>query len=119
MIKYEQLKRQLQEAQLDLEKENDQIEFERAAALLAAQTTGGLRRDLKEGMPPPTHLGEDDGVSSTKQVETGGIGGKGVGSSSSAGSPDNDDDGPAAAAVKKLEEELAAAADSSYTDMED
>lgn len=114
MIKYEQLKKQLQEAQSELERENDQVEFERAAALLAAKSQAVGEDPTKKKIIDVNSKHAD-----ASETESSGLGGGGDSDVKSTEESDEDEDGSAAAVVKKLEEELAAAADSSYTDLED
>jgi hypothetical protein len=109
MIKYEQLKKQLSEAQLQAEAENDELEFRKMAA--AAEAILSQKR-----------TGQSSAVSmqSAAQQLASSVG---MGGSSSSEEPSEEEDflesGPAAEAVRELEKKLAAAADSSYTEVDE
>lgn len=99
MIKYEELKRQLEQAQIQAEAENDEMEFRKMAAAAEAilsQKNGTAMFAGQDAM-------QESSSSSSDVMES------------------NEDDlpGPAAEAVKELEKKLAAAADSSYTEVDD
>ena len=110
MIKYEELKRQLTEAQIQAEVENDELEFRKMAAAIIGASGG-------DGMT----VSGLSGLSSSGTFEI-----RGLGSSSVDGSDtkqegelsefDDDFEGPAAEAVKELEKKLQIAEDESFTD---
>lgn len=109
MIKYEQLKKQLSEAQLQAEAENDELEFRKMAA-------------AAEAILSQKPMGQSSAVSmqSAAQQLASSVG---MGGSSSSEEPSEEEDflesGPAAEAVRELEKKLAAAADSSYTEVDE
>ena len=115
MIKYEELKRQLTEAQIQAEVENDELEFRKmAAAIIGASGVGGV---ADSGMS----VSGLSGLSSSGTFEI-----RGLGSNSFDGGEnkqeaelsefDDDFEGPAAEAVKELEKKLQIAEDESFTD---
>jgi len=106
MIKYEELKRQLTEAQIQAEAENDEIEFRKMAAAaeaILAQPGGGMNAQTDSLSFPSL-----DASSSTSS-----------GSLATASIDDEDFEGPAAEAVKELEKKVAAAEDESFTEVDD
>ena len=118
MIKYEELKRQLTEAQIQAEVENDELEFRKmAAAIIGASGVGGV---ADSGMSV-SGLSGLSGLSSSGTFEI-----RGLGSNSFDGGEnkqeaelsefDDDFEGPAAEAVKELEKKLQIAEDESFTD---
>lgn len=104
MIKYEKLKKQLEDARMKAEAEKDELEFARAAAQAAATM---VRQNEEASSPSSSNaaklLEQKKGSSSTSTTAPAVPPGD-----------ESDSEGPAAAAVKRLEEEVAAAADSSY-----
>jgi len=113
MIKYEELKKQLTEAQIQAEAENDELEFRKmAAAAITGMGSGS------------GGLSSISGLSSSGTFDIRGIGSSSFDSidSKSAedlgnlGSFDDDFEGPAAEAVKELERKLQIAEDESFTD---
>lgn len=106
MIKYEELKRQLTEAQIKAEEENDEIEFRKMAAAaeaILAQT--GREMGARAEMPIFPSLDPSSSTSS--------------GSVGTASIDEEDFEGPAAEAVKELEKKVAAAEDESFTEVDD
>jgi hypothetical protein len=135
MVKYEELKRQLRQAQMAAEAESDEMNFRRAAEELRRKTNlqatfinkenddDGNTDVIDHVQSNATDESALDGVHSpaTQPVEFGanGAGASGVGGNVVDVNDDEEEsEGPAAAVVRKLEQELAAAADSSYTDMD-
>jgi len=118
MMKYEELKRQLSQAQVEAEAESDELEFQKKAAAAKAAL------DRKTAAAPQSmndSHSEERATAVDIAAHSSGTGGGGVLDTVS-GAADEDGDGeegPAAQAVRKLEQELAAAADSSYTDMDE
>jgi len=110
MIKYEQLKKQLSEAQLQAEAENDELEFRKMAA--AAEAILSQKRSGNQNPAASMQSAAQQLASSV-----------GMGGSSSSEEPSEEEDflesGPAAEAVRELEKKLAAAADSSYTEIDE
>lgn len=125
MMKYEELKRQLREAQAAAEAEGDEADFRRAAAAVAAElgrpphtgTETKLDTDSISAATPNTMTAS--GIVGREKSSSGSGGGVGAETPNDNGGDEDNEEGPAAAAVRKLEQELAAAADSSYTDMEE
>lgn len=110
MIKYEELKRQLTEAQIKAEAENDEIEFRKMAAAaeaILAQTGekmgSGVAQAQSFSFPS---LDQSSSTSSGSLV-------------ASSIEDEEDFEGPAAEAVKELEKKVAAAEDESFTEVED
>jgi hypothetical protein len=101
MIKYEELKRQLTEAQIQAEAENDEFEFRKMAAAII----GGSETASASGA----------GLSSSGTFEIRGLGSTSFEDAKSDGM-DDDFEGPAAEAVKELEKKLQIAEDESFTD---
>lgn len=99
MIKYEELKQQLEQAQIQAEAENDEMEFRKMAAAAEAM--------LSQKNGTTMFAGQDAMQESSSS------------SSDVTQSTEDDLPGPAAEAVKELEKKLAAAADSSYTEVDD
>lgn len=125
MVKYEQLTKQLQEAQAAAEAESDELEFKKAAAKAVAEAqlrSGGSGGSMSGSASSSDGESRDTDVGGSA-VATADASGLGVGNGAgSVGVPivasgeDDDAEGPAAKAVRKLQEEIAAAADSSYTE---
>lgn len=147
MVKYEELKRQLRQAQMAAEAESDEINFRRAAEELRrksnlqtssdntnntieanaiTKSSTNANTDTSAHAHARSHASENSGLDGSPgpghQSTELGAGGSGAVGLGGGGVGENDDEeeseGPAAAAVRKLEQELAAAADSSYTDMD-
>ena len=105
MIKYEELKRQLTEAQIKAEAENDEIEFRKMAAILA-QTAGGEMNGRASQTEPLRFPSLDSSSSTSASLATASI-------------EEEDFEGPAAEAVKELEKKVAEAEDESFTEVDD
>lgn len=118
MIKYEELKRQLTEAQIQAEVENDELEFRKmAAAIIGASGVGGV---ADSGMSV-SGLSGLSGLSSSGTFEIRGLGSNSFDGGENKqeaelGEFDDDFEGPAAEAVKELEKKLQIAEDESFTD---
>ena len=115
MIKYEELKRQLNEAQIQAEAENDEMEFRKMAA--AAEAIISQKNGVSSNpMNPSQSISQSSQpyVSSSSSTEV-----------SLSNSMENDlrfeedFEGPAAEAVKELEKKVAAAEDESFTEVDD
>lgn len=109
MIKYEELKRQLTEAQIKAEAENDELEFRKMAAAAEAilsQTSRNMGVDAAQ--PQTSSLPSLDPSSSTSS-----------GSVQTSSIDEDDFEGPAAEALKELEKKVAAAEDESFTEGEE
>ena len=123
MLKYEELTKQLQSAQVAAEAESDEIEFQRAAAAAVAEAQRKAAANAKLATVTVTLAVDPSSQTQTLQSSSSsGVGGGGGDVSVSkvaSGGEDDEADGPAAAAVKRLQAELSAAADSSYTAEED
>lgn len=124
MVKYEQLTKQLQEAQVAAEAESDELEFRKAAAKAVAEAQ--LRSGSSKGSMSSSTSSSDDVENSAGggAVAAGDASGNGSGNRNGgvplvASGEDDEAEGPAAKAVRKLKEEVAAAADSSYTETVD
>jgi hypothetical protein len=111
MIKYEELKRALQEAEAAYEIEAEERAFARAAAATAAAL-----EQVKAGGAAAAAAAADGAAAPAADAERGaGAGGGARAAAAVAAEPeDGEPEGPAAAAVRRLEEQLAAAASSSY-----
>jgi hypothetical protein len=99
MIKYEELKKQLTEAQIQAEAENDEFEFRKMAAAIISGS-------------------EAVGASSSGSFQIGGLGSTSIDDSRAEGDFDDDFEGPAAEAVKELEKKLQIAEDESFTEVD-
>lgn len=119
--RYEELKRQLQDAEMQAELENDELAFQRAAAAAALAIEQRKTQQVQVQISQQLQEVADDSTALEAAIAQ-------AGSSSGDGGNENGTladvaldnqpeggEGPAARAVKKLEEELAAAADTSYT----
>jgi hypothetical protein len=118
MMKYEELKRQLQAAEVAAEQESDEMEFQRAAAA-AALALGGMvpaGGGAEAAAAAASGAAGEAGAPPAAEAHGSGAGRGDAGGAAAAAAADGGGEGPAAAAVRKLEEQLAAAADSSYTD---
>jgi len=122
MVKYEQLTKQLQEAQVAAEAESDELEFKKAAAkaVAEAQLRSGGSGGSTNSSTSSSDVENTNGDATMPTTEASGLGagnGSGtVGVPLVASGEDDETEGPAAKAVRKLQEEVAAAADSSYTE---
>ncbi len=115
MVKYEQLTKQLQEAQVAAEVESDELEFRKAEAkaVAEAQLRSGSSGSMGSTSSSDGDSAGGEAVAAVATESNGGVG-NGNGSADAAITAEGEDDeteGPAAKAVRKLQEEIAAAAD--------
>ncbi len=120
MIKYEQLTKQLQEAQAAAEAESDELEFRKAAAKAVAEAERRSGNGNGGSVSSSTSSSDADSAAAAAATSADASGvGNGSGNENVpivAAGEDDETEGPAAKAVRKLQEEIAAAADSSYTE---
>lgn len=119
MIKYEELKKQLTEAQIQAEAENDELEFRKMAAAIIGAS------ELSVGSGSGSALGSGAGGMSSGSGLSSSFDLRSLGSNSFDSIDtksddlvefDDDFEGPAAEAVKELEKKLQIAEDESFTD---